>query len=737
MSRCHRGSPRTPFVMWPALFVAGTAIMAVGANTAVAQAADGGSSGGAQVAVQGQVSSTFTQVTGGDTGRAREDRQTPEPYIGGLDELTIDAAQNAWKFSSDLRARSDVDLQFSNRLERTGWGYLTQEASVYPHYYDASSRFYDTAPRVYDLDTTLRTLRGDVSLEAGSAVEGVPRTFIGYHRRMRDGETNSYWGGWLRQTTPNDNITFVYPLQRERDEQSNTLYFGAQHQLAGWNLALRQDIERFEGVDTYDEPGYYDNGVFQFTRYYRNNPKHTTWTTTAASSRDALDGKVRLNLHYQYAVTQTDSTTDVDSFNSSGTRHIGEHSLNYNVAEHAGRSHSQTTGLQVDYTPVEWVRTWIGGKFLAGKSVGTSMRGEEGSEATAATVDNNAATVEEWWASKTINREIGFTEEVGVELNVLPKTRLAVDMTLDQNRAKYDWVADVTGPASRMASQAEGDWAWLSTWWENRNSYTVSARTWAVPHLTLWGRYRYRIDTADVDDQVDNASEKTGDPEYETGTSTAYYYPGRIEDTRRGTHEFLIAPTVKLGPRWTLNPRFTHRSSHYEVSGDPIPEISAFRANTVAVGVLAQPLDALSCSVDVSRQFALTSTRADSFSNSIGKNPRTGATDTSYYGALTADFDASYSAVNAQTDYTWHGLTFFSTGGIVDGNGDFDTTLAFGGVGLRGAVGRIEGARWETAYRFYDYHEDENNGINDYTTHAVMFIVRMPFEFAAQSASRK
>lgn len=726
MSRCARGVLSALLVTLPSL------IMVVGGGIAVAQAAESGPSGGAQVAVQGQVSATLTQVTGGDASRAREDHQTPEPYLGGLDALTIDAAKDAWKLSSELRARSDVDLSFSNRLERTGWGYLTQEASVYPQYYDASNRFYDTAPRVYDLDTTLRTLRGDVSLEAGSEVEGLPRTFIGYQHRARDGETNAYWGGWLRQTAPNDNITFVQPIQRERDEQSNTLYFGAQHQLAGWSVALRQNIERFEGVDAYDEPGYYDDGAFQFTRFYRNNPKHTTWTTLLAGAREALEGRLRINTDYQYAVTQTDSTTDVDSFSSPGTRHISEHSLNYNVAEHAGRSHSQATGLRVDYTPVEWVRVWLGGKFLTGKAVGTSMRGEEGSEATPATVDNDPATVEEWWASKTINREIGWTEDVGLELSLLPKTRLGFDMTLDQNRAKYDWVADVTGPASRMASQTEGDWAWLSTIWEHRNGYTVSARTWAIPHLALSGRYRYRIDTADVDDQVDNASQKTGDPEYETGTDVANYYPGRIEDTRRSTHEVLIAPTVKLSPRWTINPRFTHRSSHYEVSGEPIPEISAFRANTVAVGVLTQPLDALTCSVDVSRQFALTSTRADSFSNSIGKNPRTGATDTTYYGALTADFDASYTAVNAQTDYTWHGLTLFSIGGIVDGNGDFDTTLAFGGAGIRGPVGRIEGARWETAYRFYDYHEDENNGINDYTVHVAMLVVRMPFEFTVQ-----
>lgn len=715
--------------MMQQLAIIGLLVGGIGLGSAPAWGSDAG--GPTAVHMEGQVSATLSGVTGGNQERYREDRQIRDGWSAGLDWLTLDADRGNWHAASELRALNEVDLSMENRVERDDWGYITQSASVYPHYYDSSSRFYDTAPRYYDLDTTLRTLRGDIAVEAGTQVPDQPKTFIGYRHRVRDGETNSYWGGWVRQTSPNDNILFVQPLQRERDEQSNTLYLGARHEIAGWSLALREEIEKFEGVDTYDEPGYYDNGAFQFTRYYRNNPKHTTWTTTATAGRDALEGKAHLSLNYQYAVTQTKSTTDVDSMTASGGRHYGEHSLNYMVADHAGRSHSQTTGLQVDYVPLEWLRTWVSGRMLVGKSVGTSLRGEEGSEA--ADRDGNANSVEETWNSKSVNREIGWTETLGVEVSPLPKSRVSFDMTLDQNRAKYDWIADVTGPASRMASQTEGDWAWLSTVWENRNSYTVSGRTWAIPHVTLWGRYRYRIDTIDMDDQVDNASEKTGDPEYETGTLVEYYYPGRIEDSRRGTHEFLISPLVKLGPRWTVNPSFQHRSSHYEVSGDPLAEISAFRSNTVAVAVMAQPIDPLTYSLNVSRQFALTSTRADSFSNSINKNPRTGATDTSYYGAITPDFDASYTTAQSELGYTWHGLTFTSEGGIVDGNGDFDTTLAYGGIGVKGALAKMEGATWETRYRFSDYHEDEQNGINDYTAHAIFFVVRTPFELGTAS----
>jgi hypothetical protein len=505
-------------------------------------------------------------------------------------------------------------------------------------------------------------------------------------------------------------------------------------------LGIREEIERFEGVDTYKEPGYHNDGTFQFNRDYRNNPRHTTWTTTMTGGRDLLEGKGHLTLDYRYAVTHTDSTTDVDSLNAAGARHVGEHSLNYNVAEHAGRAHSQRTGIRLDYSPSEWMRIWTVAAFLTGKSVGTSMRGEEGAEAAtsgAGASDQNPATVEEYWTSKAINREMGFTEELGVELSLMPKTRLAFDVTLDQNRAKYDWNADVTGPCTTSGVTGctggnEGDWAWLSTWQEHRNRYSVSLRSWAIQGLNLWARYRYRTDTTDVTNKLDVANKKPGDPEYEATIDTAFYYPGRIGDNRRGTHEVMLAPSLKVSPRWTLNPKYAFRTSHYEVSGEPDPEVSSFRSNTVAVGVMGQPTDATTVAVEVSRQFALTYTQAKSFTKSLFKNPNTGAADTTYYGGLTPEFDASYTAANSELSYRWRGMRLSTVGGLVDGNGDFDTTLAFAGLGVEGPIRRVEGATWETFYRFYDYHEDENGGINDYTAHGLYVMVRMPFEFTAQ-----
>jgi hypothetical protein len=301
-----------------------------------------------------------------------------------------------------------------------------------------------------------------------------------------------------------------------------------------------------------------------------------------------------------------------------------------------------------------------------------------------------------------------------------------VEVSWDQNRAKYDWSADVIGSRN---SGNEGDWSWLSTWWENRNAYTVSLRNWTVRRVPIWLRSRYRIDTTDVKDQVDVANGKPSDPEYDATIDTSLYYPGRIEDAKRGTHELMINPSVKLGPQWTINPRYAYRTSHYEVSGDPEAEISSFRSNTVAVGVLAQPREDLTWTLDVSRQFALTWTRAKSFTNSLLTNPATGATNSTWYGGLTPEFDASYTSANSEVAYRMGLLTLSSTGGVVSGTGDFDTTLSFAGVALKGPVAKREGASWETAYRFYDYDEDGNGGINDYSAHAIFFLIRSPFEW--------
>ena len=700
----------------PRRFVVGVVVIGVLWAIGLPLAAWAAETGGATVTMQGQVSSLYlTEAAGGDRHRYQEDLQVRDGWTGGLDWLTTNILGQGWQLTSNARARHETDFQVNTRWERDGGLYLTQEGSLYPKYYDSSNRFYNSPPYLYDLDTTLRTLRGDFLVEGGVKASGQPHLFAGYRHQSRDGETNSYWGGWLRNADPDDFIMFVTPLQRERDEKTDTVYVGANHEWGGWSWGARQAYERFRGVDTYEEPGFYNDGQRIFTRSYRNQPRHDTWTTTLNGARQALQGRLRLTMDYHSTAVQTSSTTDVDSMTPAGARHYGEHSLNYLVAEHGGRSHSQGVGGHADYTPADWARVWAGVRFLAGRAVGVSTRGEEGAEAGA--VDSDVTTVDEYGVNKSINREVSATEDLGLEITALPKTRIALDASLDQSRVKYDWSADIIGSRN---SGNEGDWQWVSRYLEQRNRYTVSIRNWAIPWCSWWGRYRYRVDDADVDEQVDVANTKPGDPEF-THTTTAYYYPGRIEDTRRSTHETLVATQVRLTPRWSLRPQFEHRNSRYRVSGDAEPEISSYRSNTVSVGLMGQPVDHLTCSVNAARQFALTSTRANSFSNTINSPNAT------WFGGITPDFDASNTSYHGQVGYTARGITSTLTSGAVDGNGDFDTTLVYGGLGFRGPFGKSDAARWEVAYKYYDYHEDENNSINDYTAHAVSLTASKQF----------
>lgn len=676
-----------------------------------------------KIIVSGQMDSTFSQITSGDPGRYREDWQLRDKYFGGLTEGSFIGTIGDWQVNSEFMALNEVDLKLSNEFRQEDGRYILQEISYYPKYYDASNRFYDTPPRIYDLETTLQTLRGNISFEMGMSQPGSSdKTFAGYRRRSRSGDTNSYWGAWLRNASPDDFIMFVQPIQRHRNEYADTGYFGAQRQIGEWNVGLQQQIERFNGDDKYDEPGYYNDGTFIFTRRYHNQPQHLSWNTTLDAKRYLLDEKMQLTLSQRMAVIHTDSTTDVDSYTPSGVRHYGEHSLNFVVAEHAGRRYAYTTEVKSDYTPNDGFRFWGNGQLLVAKAVGDSTRGEEGAEAAA--VDNNDATVDELWAFKSNNREVGVTEEIGAEVTSLPKTRIALQATMDQNRATYHWLADVSGSRN---SGSDGDWLWLSRIWENRNVYSVSIRNWALRRLTLLGRYRYRVDKVDVREKVDVANTKTGDPEY-TETDTNVYYPGRIEDTWRGTHEILFSSIWKVHPRLTLTPRFEHRNTHYEVANEPeIQEISSFRSNTVSAGLMAQPTDAVTCTVDLSRQFALTTTRASAVTNTL-LSP-----NTSWYGGLTPSFDSSYTAVNSGIEYQWRDLKFFSDGGVVDGNGDFDTTLVFGSLGVEGPLKKFEDTTWKAAYRYSDYHEDENNGINDYTAYTLFFVVRTQFDLGNRS----
>lgn len=677
------------------------------AGSVSAQAAEGA---GMQLSWHGRLSTQHaSETSGGDEDRYQEDVQTPTGWSGGLDQLTLQAEGGDWQWTSEGRASHQLDYRLDNRWERKDGLYVTQQGSLYPHYYDSSNRFYNSPPRIYELGTSLKTLRGNFFVETGLRnSENDQQVFAGYRHQSRNGETNSYWGAWLRNADPDDFIMFVTPIKRDRDEKSDLLYAGFKHDWGGWSWTARQAMERFRGVDTYEEPGYYNSGQFIFTRYYRNQPRHTTWTTTLGGERAAMDGRLRLNLDCQYAAVQTSSNTDADAIAASGARHYGEHSLNYLVAEHGGRSHRQTLEGRADYTPLDWLRVWGGVRVLLQRAVGVSTRGEEGAEANA--VDGDVTTVDESWVAKSINHEVGVAEDLGVEITAFPKTRLALEASLDRSRTTYDWTADVIGSRN---SGSEGDWQWFSRYWEQRDSYTLSLRNWAIPWASAWVRYRYRVDDADVNNKTDVANAKPSDPEY-THTTTAYYYPGRIGSTRREIQSALVATSVKLSPRWSVRPQFEHRSIAYRVSSETEPEISSYRSNTVAVGILGQPVDPLTCSVNVARQFALTSTRANSFTTSLN------SPNTTWFGGLTPDFDASNTTYQGDVDYTWRGVTTSLTSGVVDGNGDFDTTLVYGGIGFRGPIGRGKDApEWEAAYKYYDYHEDENHGINDYIVHAV------------------
>ncbi len=481
-------------------------VVAVFLSSETAARAD--DAGRSQVFLQGgAASAVFSEAGKGDSHRYQEDIQVREGLTGGLDWFSISSTGPStgpkWKWDSRLSVRHDSDFALSNRWEQPDFLYIKQEGTLYPRYYDESSRFYDTPPRLYDLETTLRTLRGDFLVEAGSMVPDRPAFFAGYRHRSRDGETNSYWGGWLRDAHPDDFILFVTPIQRERDEKTDTFYVGAKHRWGVWDVGFRQELEKFEGVDTYDEPGFRNDGQRIFTRYYRNQPRHATWTSTLTAARDALDGRLHFSADFQSIAVRSDSTTDVDSLTPAGARHYGEHSLNFLVAEHGGRNHSQSAGGRADVAPCDWARLWAGVRLGIAKAVGVSTRGEEGAEAVA--VDGNVATVDEFWTAKTVNREVGVSEEAGLEITALPKTRIAFDASLDQSRTKYHWIADVSGSRN---SGSEGDWLWLSKIWENRNIYSASIRNWAFPKVGFWARYRYRIDSAAVDDQVDVANNK-------------------------------------------------------------------------------------------------------------------------------------------------------------------------------------------------------------------------------------
>ena len=665
----------------------------------------------------------------GDRAKFKEYLQKQAPFSGGVDKFWwSEETKNGFKFDMDGRALYDNDYGIKLDFAKKDLGSIKFKADTYREYYDSTGVYYPYPPQIYSLDPSgLFTDRSDLLIEATLALPDMPKFTWGYERMGREGNQNLPWGGWLRQAPPgNDWILWTIPLSREVDYVSDRLYFAAEHTVAGFHTRLRQEWEQFKGSQAHIEPGYYTSGVPVFNRYYRSILDHTTWTTSFDVTKDIIEKKLILDVGYQYQLTTNDNNYDADARTPAGAVHNTEHSLNFNNNAHNGQFDSHLAKGNLTWHATDEFTLSAGVKYKRSNNNNFAQRNEEGSGASGS--DGNTATNEEIWYFDTQNREETWTESVKASLSYIPKTRVTLGADFEQSAVDRDWNARIwTASLPGESLPGQGDWLWDAKTKYMRNNYWINIRSHPWSFLTSNIKYKYKIVRADVDENVDRATLKPGDPEYEATALASQYYPGRLEAWRRPTHEIKLDLDIRPVNRVTLRPLVEYQLSTYDVRDQFTSSVETGKYTRMGYG-LATDLEVCQnamLTLSYMRQDIATTTLANSRTASLNRDPFTGAVSPGYYGGMIREFDGSYDTLSGVFTYTWNKLVLRANAGMTDGKGSWDTHFYWGGCNAEYRITRNVSAN--AGYTYYQYDEDDNGNINNFVAHVLYCGVKARF----------
>lgn len=661
---------------------------------------------------------SFSDLSG-DKDRFREDRQIPTGVAGGIESFSFDNGEEDKNITVDGRALSERDFGTKISLLDTGHSYLNINLDTFRWYYDSSNLFYgdNVLPggqsiNVFEADDKLYTDRSVYGIETGLNFADNKKVYLGFEHTQRDGKTNAYYGGWIRQTSADNWIVWNYPLSPEVESSADKLYSGFDTVIAGFKSAFKLGWESFASETEYTELGQYTNGTDIFNRFYKYSPDSRNLTGSINAERYFLKDKLLCNFSYSVQKTDTTADFDQDSFTPAGARYYAEHSLNFIQTEHSGKNTTQSVNLLLSAFPVDWLKVWSGLEFRIGKAKNDSIRGEEGVEGVAA--DNNTSTIDERWFFDTVAEEQQTRESFGIDISSLPKTKITLSADFDQKKTEYDQDANIV---EIFNGTDDGDWHWRADVKDCRNRYNASVRSRPLDWLIVSGKYRYMTVDSDVNNIIRTAEGKPGDPEYDATIATNLFYPGRIGDWQRPTHKFNLDFTAKLNPRLSLRPHYEYLEEEFFVSGDYVDEISTYQSNAYGLGIDLSPTDKLTLALDITQRDAVTATRANDFTNSENINPATGAASTQWFGGLTDDFDGSYSLFSGALTYQLRKGALNFNSSYTEGKGWFATESFNTGLGLIYPL--KDNTDLKAGYSYGNYEEKNNGGINDYEAHII------------------
>ncbi|MBI5211256.1 MAG: hypothetical protein HY927_14885 [Elusimicrobia bacterium] len=667
----------------------------------------------------------------GNTEKFRENAQRVDGLVGGLEKISLGGESGSLKYDLEGRALFERDMSVGFNIKgKEGKSYFKSKFVTDRHYYDSSLPFFYSGQNNYnpmtEIGKKLKTDRDDFSAEAGLKLGGT-KVYVGGEYSSKHGDESLFWGGRLVDIG-NNVLLWLDPLSRRVDYNTNRVYAGVNQEVAGFDLSLRHDIEKSYGSSFHSETGYaLATGVKTHDRLYIANVDHITQNTSLGFEGDIIENK--LNLDARYRFTRTDNWNNVDSDAFDGVtraRQYDEHSVNLVPSDHAGQSYSHAGNVTLSWTGWDSVAPYMSFEVESGKSKNASVRREDGSIGGAG--DGNDSTADEIWDFRTRNYENNVRGVVGATISAIPKTKVTVQFDVERSKVSQWWVADFQ---TQTGGDPRGDWSWDADVVYTKRIYALSARTRPFGWLSGGAKYRFTDQTTAVDNKWRYIENKGAgaDPEYSWPVGaprTELYYPGRIGGWSKPTQEFNLNASIAPCPYFTLRPRFDFVSSSYNVDGEQFKRIATYQTSVWGLSAdVLTPIEGLTATVGVSRRTGLTETLAADMSNSVVRNPMSGAAATNYFGAKIGGFSQDAVTLDAQGNYVVKSWVFNVNGGRTDAQGNYPTRLWWTGAGVEYKVTQDVSARVKGS--FYDYSERFNGAINDYRAKIVAMALTARF----------
>jgi len=627
---------------------------------------------------------------GGNERKFRQDWWMGDGLSGGLEDFWVRGKLSPdWSVNVEGRAlygEADYnDYKLLMSIVNPKVGFFDVGFVQFPSYYDDAGGFFrpfkdDFGKGSIDRHRDLHVDNGRIWVDAGLTLPNWPKMSIGYEHDFKSGDKSLLAWGEVVGIASSRNI---YPNFKHIDEDVDIFKAKIEHDFGKVHVGDQFRFERYS----------YDNGRRDglFTMLPATTPTKTA-TVKESYEHDAFFNTFHIESHLTdkvywslaYLFTQVDGNSDA------GIATVGV-PLGLNDANWLTRSISVN-----EDSHVVSINTMFG-PFFKGLSFYASAQAEKRED------DGFSNVLDTTLASSFINKtrrdEESFDEVFGVRFTNIPFTTLYAEGKWHQGNIDLEQGA-VEDPAVPLvyAFSRETD---AEVWREN---YRFGFNTSPLEKLTWSGYYRYSFRRNEYDN-----------------TSSEPAYPGFITNQKFITDEASTKLTLRPMSRLSMSLQYQLVATDYRTShGVDRSGGGAFPAGTLDSGNFDSSIYSLSATVTpVNRLYLMgmvsyQDTRTTAFANGEPSVQTYDGNVISVLGAAgfaideKSDLRAEYMFSKADTfrdnsadglplgmDYQRHGLLLSWTRRIK------------------------ENMRVRVAYGFYDYDDDANDGVNNYTAHMV------------------